>query len=161
MTTMFKKASNLFEIKPTIHVSGELNADIPSRGKLAIYNIQFQEDDNSDNVAVIARSYENGFGNSKKGMAFVFNKNIKAGTYKPNDPTFPFEKLYYFEAFSNEDRSNVYQYKPADGQITVVVIEATPQASRYVFTFNLSTQDYAGKKMNIAGKLELNVLRSE
>ncbi|WP_148051148.1 hypothetical protein [Pseudomonas fluorescens] len=161
MSTMFKEESNLFETKPTTHVSGEIIADVSNRGKLATHNIQFQEDDNSENVAVIARSYENGFGNSKKGMAFVFNKNIKAGSYKANDPNFPFAKLYYFESFSNEDRSNAYQYKPADGQINVVVIEATPQALRYVFTFNFNTQDYAGKKMNIAGKLELNVLRSE
>ncbi|MGL6241746.1 hypothetical protein [Pseudomonas sp.] len=155
--SLFKSKNSALSLDPFISVNCDIKATVSGRVEFHTQNIQFDKDPNSESVAFLGRSYENGFSNSKKGMMFVFSSDIQSGTYSPKDPNFPFESFYYYENGANDDFSTSYTYKPESGTITVEVVQSNSEALRYLINFDFKGKDSRTEELHIAGKAELNV----
>ncbi|MGX1188013.1 hypothetical protein AB7M29_005692 [Pseudomonas sp. F-14 TE3623] len=155
--SLFKSKNSTLSLDPFISVNCDIEAKVSGRVKFHTQNIQFEKDINSNSVAFIGRSYENGFNDSKKGMMFIFSSDIQSGTYSPKDSNFPFETLNYYESGANDDFTTFYNYKPEIGTINVEVVESNSEASRYIINFDFKGKDSRTEELHITGKAELNV----
>ncbi|MEO4014400.1 hypothetical protein [Pseudomonas rossensis] len=155
--SLFKSKNSTLSLDLFVSVNCDIEAKVSNRVKFHTQNIQFDKDTNSNLIAFIGRSYENGFNDSKKGMMFTFSSDIQSGTYSPKDPNFPFDTFYYYENGANADYSTSYQYKPESGTITVEVVQNDSEALRYLINFNFKGKDHRTEQLHIAGNAELNV----
>lgn len=155
--SLFKNKNSENAPNPFISVNCDLQASISNRVDFNTQNIQFFEDDLSSRIGFIARSYENGFIVSNKGMIFVFPSDIETGSYKPTDSDFPFETLHYYELGANGDFSTSYSYKAESGTIDIEVISNDAQALRYLINFDFKGKDRRTEELHIKGDAELNV----
>ncbi|WP_283183112.1 MULTISPECIES: hypothetical protein [unclassified Pseudomonas] len=155
--SLFKSKNSTLSLDPFVSVNCDIEAKVSNRVKFHTQNIQFDKDTNSNLIAYIGRSYENGFNDSKKGMMFVFPSDIQSDTYSPKDSNFPFETFFYYENGANADFTTAYQYKPESGTITVEVVQNNSEALRYLINFDFKGKDNRTEELHIAGKAELNV----
>ncbi|MBV7497648.1 hypothetical protein KW837_25615 [Pseudomonas sp. PDM24] len=155
--SLFKSKNSTLSLDPFISVNCDIEATVSGRVKLHTQNIQFDKDINSNLIAFIGRSYENGFNNSKKGMFFIYSKDIQSGTYSPTDSNFPFDTLHYYESGASDDLATFYTYKPESGTVTVEVVENNSTALRYLITFDFKGKDSRTEQLHIVGKAEFNV----
>ncbi|WP_219094548.1 hypothetical protein [Pseudomonas sp. UMAB-40] len=153
----FKSKNSVNAMDTLISVNCEINATVSNRVKLQTQNIQFYEDNNSDLIGYIGRSYESGFVDSKKGMMLEFSSAIQSGTYSPANSNFPFHRFQYFESGANDDFTTAYVYKPESGTITVEVVQSNSEALRYIIDFDFKGKDRRTEELHIVGKAELNV----
>lgn len=154
--SFFKKKNSVNQLDPFISVNCDIKAEISNRVELYTQNVQFAQDSNSDSIALLGRAYESGFNDSKKGMSFVFSRNIQSGTYTPG-ATFPFEEFYYFESASNDIASTYYTYKPESGSVTVEVVANSSEQLRYILNFDFKGKDNRTETLRIVGKATFNV----
>ncbi|VVP04784.1 hypothetical protein [Pseudomonas fluorescens] len=155
--SLFKSKNSTFSLDPFTSVNCDIEASISGRVKFHTQNIQFEKDTNSNLIAFIGRSYENGFNDSKKGMMLIFSSDIQSGTYLPQDPNFPFDSFYYYENGANADFTTSYQYKPESGTIKVEVVSNNTEALCYLINFDFKGKDNRTEELHIVGKAELNV----
>ncbi len=154
--SFFKKKNPVNQLDPFISVNCDIKAEISNRVALSTQNIEFAQDPNSDLISLIGRSYENGFRDSKKGIIFVFSRNIESGTYAL-DKNSPFEELYYYESAANDDFTTFYIYKPENGSVTVKVLDSTAEKLSYTIDFDFKGSDQRTETLRIVGKATFNV----
>jgi hypothetical protein len=143
-----------------ITVSAEIEAKVSGRVKLQTQNVEFQEQEDGTLVGYIARQNVDDLSHrSKKGMTFVFDKNIASGTYSVTGPSFPFLDTYYFEDAAAIGFTTSYQYKPKSGTFTVEVIENNSDEVSHLIEFDFTGTDNRNKELHIAGKAELRVFK--
>lgn len=152
-----KKSRNT--LKKFVSVNCEIRAKISNRVGFQTQNIQFAEDDNSDQIVFLGRSYENGFQDSKKGMYIQCTSELESKTYSPKDPDFPFSEFYYFESADNGEFTTFYNYPAESGTIDVEVIEKSSEALRYLIKYNVKGRDSRTGELHIVGEAELNVFK--
>ncbi|MFP0193662.1 hypothetical protein ACKJSM_00575 [Pseudomonas sp. PHC1] len=155
--SVFKNKNSISAADPFISVNGDVKASISNRVDLHTQNIQFFKDDNSSEIAFIARSYETGFKDSKKGMFLIFSSDIQSGTYNPADPAFPFQSLYYYENGANDNFTTSYVYEAEVGIVKVEVISKNQEALRYLIDFDFKGKDNRTEELHIKGIAHLNV----
>lgn len=120
-------------------------------------NIQFLEDYTSDDIAFIARPYETGFNDSKKGMFLIFSKDIQSGSYKPSDENFPFKTFEYYENASNGSFTTSYTYEAQSGTVNVEVISNVSNALRYLIKFDFKGKDNRTEELRVQGEARINI----
>jgi len=155
--SLFKSKNSTLSFDPFVSVNCDIEAKISNRVKFHTQNIQFEKDTNSNLIAYIGRSYENGFRDSQKGMMFIFPSDIQSGTYSPKDSNFPFDTFQYYESGANDDFSTSYTYKPESGTITVEVVQSDSETLRYLINFDFKGKDSRTEALHIVGRAELNV----
>jgi hypothetical protein len=154
--SFFKKKTSAHQLDPFISVNCDLKAEISNRVELYTQNFEFAQDSNSDSIALLGRAYENGFGSSKKGMSFVFSRNIQSDTYTPG-AAFPFQELYYFESGANDDFLTFYTYKPESGSVSVEVVANSSEQLSYILNFDFKGKDDRTETLRVVGEAKFNV----
>ncbi len=152
-----KKSRNTLDKFVTVNC--EVTAKISDRVDLQTQNIEFAEDNNSDQILFLARSYEVGFPNSRKGMLIQFTSELESKSYSPKDPDFPFSEFNYFESADNGEFETFYDYRAVSGTIDVEVVEKSSEALRYRIKYNIVGSDSRAGELDIVGKAELNVFK--
>lgn len=155
----YKANNSINTAEPFIHVNCSIEAVIAGRVKLHAQNFQFDEALEDGSIRFIARAYENGFNNSKKGLALEFSKDIQSGTYSPTGSNSPFKSFYYFESATDGQSSLFYEYNAEVGTINVEVVENSAEKLRYAISFDVTGKDQRLEELHISGETELNVFK--
>lgn len=154
---VFKNSASANAAEPSVSVNCDFKASISDRVDFRSQNIQYFEDYTSDDIALIARSYETGFNDSKKGMFLIFPKDIQSGSYKPSDENFPFKKFEYYENASNGNYTTSYTYEAQSGTVNVEVISNDSKALRYLIKFDFKGKDNRTEELRVQGEAQINI----
>ncbi|MFJ2712098.1 hypothetical protein ACIOZM_14580 [Pseudomonas sp. NPDC087346] len=142
-----------------VSVNCDIKAKISRRVSFHTQNIEFEQSENSDQMVFLARNYENGFKDSKRGMYILCSSDLESGSYSPKDPNFPFSQFYYFESGYNGKFTTFYEYPAESGTIDVEVVENSSEALLYLIKFDFKGNDHRAGVLHIVGEAELNVFK--
>lgn len=133
-------------------------ATVSNRVDLDTQIVEFEADTGSNLIALVSRANtQDSSHRNKKGLALVFDKNIKSGTYPVTDANFPFE-AYYFETGTIPGFTTSFQYKPQSGSFTVETIESTGEKLHYQIGFDFKGVNERNKELKVSGKSTYIVL---
>lgn len=156
--SFFKSKNSIAGVEPIITVSAKTVATVSNRVDLDTQIVEFEADTGSNLIALVSRANtQDSSHRNKKGLALVFDKNIKSGTYPVTDANFPFE-AYYFETGTIPGFTTSFQYKPQSGSFTVETIESTGEKLHYQIGFDFKGVNERNKELKVSGKSTYIVL---
>ncbi|WP_025109197.1 hypothetical protein [Pseudomonas sp. H1h] len=154
--SFFKNQNSIASVEPVITVSAETVAKVSNRVELKSQIIEFEADPSSDLIALVTRANTQDYSHrSKKGLVFIFDKNIKSGEYTFKNS--PFANFYYFETGTIPGFTTSHEYKPTQGSFTVEVISNTSEKLHYNINFDFKAV-HKGDELSIKGQSTYIVL---